>query len=189
MHFKFLNESFEYDGSQLRSLFAYRNYELLGDSLVAWVGSCNVKKEYMVDGEDLNAGEEIRGQKMLHFILEKFDCALLTAVAIQRLMSSIALESIRNLSPSIEMTMNMYRSGDDLYYKDQKLSISIATVSPVSAMIHFALNLNNEGTPVKTLSFEDLKVPPETFLETFSREFIKEITTMEEATKKVHWVR
>ena len=104
-------------------------------------------------------------------------------------MSSIALESIRNLSPSIEMTMNMYRSGDDLYYKDQKLSISIATVSPVSAMIHFALNLNNEGTPVKTLSFEDLKVPPETFLETFSREFIKEITTMEEATKKVHWVR
>jgi hypothetical protein len=50
----------------------------------------------------------------------------------------------------------LVRSGDDLYLGDRKLSISIATSSPVSVMIHAALNIVSQGTPVKAAGLYDL---------------------------------
>ena len=168
MKFKFLdNVTMEYDGSQLSSLYAYRNYNLLGDSVISWVGPCNVKPEFMVDGEDLNAGEKICGLKMLHFILEKFDTSLLAAVAIQRLMTVMAIETLQELKKDKNEVFHLSRDGDDIFFGDQKLSISIATVSPVSALIHFAMNVNNEGTTVKTLALDDLKVDVTAFYKLF----------------------
>lgn len=189
LKFRYIANEMEYDGSQLRSLFAYRNYELLGDSLISWVGPCQVKKEFMVDGEDLNAGEKICGDKMLHFIWEKFNTSLFSAVASQRLMTCLALEALRELSPEKEMTQNMYRDGDDIYLAKKKLNISIATVSPVSALIHWALNIVNDGTPVDTLSLQDLKIQTEDFVEKFSQKVLVEMSTINEATQKVHWVK
>ena len=179
----------EYDGSQLRSLFGFRNYGLLGDSLLAWIGPCQVKKEYMVDGEDLNANEQICGNKMVHFIWEKFNTSLITAVACQRLMISIALDLIRELSPVKELTQNLVRQGDDIYCGHKKLSISIATVSPVSALIHTAFNVVNEGTPVPTICFDELKISSQKFIESFAQRVLNEIKDIELATQKVHWVR
>ena len=66
----FIKENFKYDGSQLRSLFAYLNYGLLGDSIVSWIGPCNVDFDHMVDGEDLLQKSEIRSDNMVHFIIE-----------------------------------------------------------------------------------------------------------------------
>ncbi|MGZ3782751.1 MAG: DUF366 family protein, partial [Pseudobdellovibrionaceae bacterium] len=43
--------------------------------------------------------------------------------------------------------------------------ISIATKSPVSVMVHFAMNITNKGTPVKTLSLQDLKLEPKNVAE------------------------
>ena len=40
-------------------------------------------------------------------------------------------------------------AGDDLYVGDRKLSISIAAPSPTSALIHFALNIDPTGAPVR----------------------------------------
>ncbi len=189
MKFKYIDSEVTYDGSQLRSLYAYRAYDLLGDSLIAWQGPCDVQPEYMVDGEDLNAGEKICGSMMLHFILEKFDISLFAGVAIQRLLSAIALDVIRELSPEREMSAFVFRDGDDLFFKNQKLSISIATVSPVSALIHFALNISNDGTPVETLAFSDLKIKPEEFVNKFSEKVIRELADVQQATQKVHWVK
>ena len=81
------------------------------------------------------------------------------------------------------------RTGDDLFYGDGKLSISIATVSPVSALIHFAINITNENTPVKTASLGDLKVSHQSFAENLCASFVREIETIKEACTKVHWVR
>jgi hypothetical protein len=192
---KFLNltdEKSEYDGTQLKSLFAYLDHGVLGDSIVAWIGPCNVSFEHMVDGEDLRDQSEIRGSRMVHFIVEKFAASLSETVALQRLLSAIAKDVLlEKMGPQPRFSIR--RSGDDLYVAlsdgEGKLSISIATVSPVSGLIHFAVNVSNEGTPVKTAALEDLRIPGEAFAEAVLRDFSLEMNSVSEATRKVKWVR
>ena len=123
MHTLKIPEGFTYDGSQLRSLFAYEKYGLLGDSMVAWRGPCAVDFDHMVDGEDRRAGATIAGSEMVHFIVEKFDCPLVGAVALQRLLSAMAIEVLRELSPAAQ---GLCREGDDIYLDD----VSYRSVSP-----------------------------------------------------------
>jgi len=188
MKSKFLSTQEFYDGTQLRSLFAYLQHGVLGDSIVAWIGPCNVSLDHMVDGEDLRAQAQIRGEQMVHFIVEMFDCSLLAAVNAQRLLASIVMENLRSLSPNKELALKLRRDGDDIFADNNKLSISIATVSPSSALIHFAVNVINEGTPVPTLCLKDLKVDEKKFAETILASFEKEMTSIKQATQKVKWV-
>lgn len=192
---KYLNltdEKSEYDGTQLKSLFAYLDHGVLGDSIVAWIGPCSVSFEHMVDGEDLRDQSEICGSRMVHFIVEKFGASLSETVALQRLLSSIAKDVLlEKMGPQPRFSVR--RSGDDLYVAlsdgEGKLSISIATVSPVSGLIHFAVNVSNQGTPVKTAALEDLRIPGEAFAEAVLRVFSSEMNSVSEATRKVKWVR
>jgi hypothetical protein len=81
------------------------------------------------------------------------------------------------------------REGDDLYCGKNKLSVSIATQSPVNSLIHFAVNVTNEGTPVPTVSLEDLHVAPELLAKEVMSLFCREVETMQIATQKVRWVK
>ena len=191
MKTKLIEEEFAYDGSQLRSLFAYMGHGVQGDSIVAWIGPCSIPNEHMVDGEDLLAGATIAGARMVHFIIEKFHTPLIAGVALQRLFAAICLDFLQEMDP--ETARNLRRDGDDLYYDsgtgEGKLSISIATVSPVSTLIHFAANCTNDGTPVKTAALSELGLDPRKFaLEVMSR-FERELRGIEEATVKVRWVK
>ena len=193
MKTKFLDHEQAYDGSQLRSLWNYLEHGLMGDSTIAFVGPCDVSVDHMVDGEDLRANDQIRGDKMLHFICEIFHQSLFSAVALQRLFASMvrdewvkSVENTRNHSlPAAELR----RSGDDLYAGDRKFSISIATQSPVSVLIHFAVNITNQGTPVETCSLEDWSIDPQVFGETILKRWSKEYASLLEATVKVRWVK
>lgn len=185
-----IEETFKYDGTQLRSLFAYLKYGVLGDSIVSWVGPCDVSLDHMVDGEDKRANARICGSKMLHFIVEKFDVNLTGAVFLQRLLAANAYELLLQMSPLLASSkLSWKREGDDLYWNDKKLSISIATSSPTSTLIHFAVNVSNEGTPVPTTSLEDLKVDAQDFSRRLMDLFTKEVATSVAATQKVHWVK
>ncbi len=187
MKTKLIEKEFPYDGTQLRSLFAYLEHGLQGDSVVSWIGPCSIPFEHMVDGEDLLAKSPIRGGRMLHFIFEIFHVQLLGAVALQRLFASICLDILRERVPSLAPRMR--REGDDLFVGEGKLSISIATVSPVSALIHFGLNITNEDTPVETAALGDLGLDPKAFaLEAMSR-FEREYSGIQAATVKVRWVK
>src|SRR5438105_4593024 len=128
MKTKFSMSEVAYDGSQLRSLYNYLDHGMLGDSALAWIAPCKVSNEHMVDGEDLRAHQRIEGARMVHFIVELFDCNLFAAVGIQRLFSSIAHDWLRTYARS-PLMHQLRRDGDDLYVDDRKLSISIATVS------------------------------------------------------------
>lgn len=187
MKYKWIDKNFKYDGTQLRSLFGYLDHGVLGDSILSWQGPCEIDFTHMVDGEDLLAKAEIRGSHMLHFIVEVFSKDLFTGVSLQRLLSALAREQLQKLSPL--NTAMLRREGDDLWLEDQKLSISIATQSPVSSLIHFALNISNEGTPVKTLSLEDLKIEPKKFSQTLGEAFVEEFQQIQQATCKVRWVK
>ena len=125
---------------------------------------------------------------MLHFIIEKFDCSLFAAVSLQRLLASLVLETLKGKVGSPEVA-KLVRDGDDIFLGNNKLSISIATQSPVSSLIHFAVNISNSGTPVPTLSLEDLKVKPKEFAEEIMARFKQEVESITVATQKVRWVR
>lgn len=181
----FIPKSFPYDGTQLSSLFAYLNHNILGPSIVSWRGQCNISPEHMVDGEDLLANAEIAGDEMLHFIIEVFDRDLFSAVSLQRLFASIVRDYLQEASSELQKRATLLRDGDDLYLDDKKLSISIATRSPVSVMIHFAMNITNEGTPVKTLCLGDLKLKPEVVAEDLMQKFKAEFESIQKATMKV----
>ncbi len=189
---KFIQNEFPYDGTQLRSLFGYLDHGLLGDSVVSWVGACEIDFAHMVDGEDLLEKSEIRGGRMVHFILEKFHATLPEMVALQRLFAAIVKDVIvekENGHPRFPIR----RSGDDIYLVlpdgEGKLSISIATVSPLSGLVHFAVNVTNDGTPVRTASLEDLRFSAKEFAELVLSRFRDECRSIREATMKVKWVR
>jgi uncharacterized protein len=180
----------DYDGSQLRSLFTYVTAGILGDSIVAWRGACNIPLDKMVDGEDFRAQEKICGSDMIHFIVEKFPGHLGYAVSLQRLLASIVKDFLEQKSPSFRG--QLIREGDDIYIEGsprRKLSISIATVSPVSLLIHFAVNVSNKGTPVPTCSLEDLGVDPNDFARSVLERFSNEANGIEQATQKVFSVK
>ncbi len=179
MKAKYIDQKMTYDGSQLKSLFAYMNYELPGDSVIAWRGPCNIPDDKIVDGEDLLQKAEIRGNEMLHFIVELFHEPLVSAVSFQRLISAMAQQIL------IQEGHSVLREGDDLYVNEGKLSISIAAKSPMSSMIHFALNITNEGTPVKTASLSDLNINPEDFAKKMLDAITKERESIQFATVKV----
>jgi hypothetical protein len=189
----FLENEFLYDGSQLRSLFAYLDYKIQGDSVVSWIGPCNVTLEHMVDGEDLLAGEKIAGDKMVHFVIEVFNMSLVGAVALQRLFAAICLglleDQLALKSFGRTQELKLRREGDDIYFGDGKMSISIATVSPVSSLIHFAINIVNDGTPVKTASLNDVSYEPRLFAKNAMAKLSEEYVSILNATTKVRWVK
>lgn len=185
LKFKWIEDSFVYEGSQLRSLFAYLNYGVRGSSIIGWRGPCKVSLEHMIDGEDLLAQAKIEGSDMAHFLLELFNCELLAAVGIQRLMTSICKDLLIEKIGHSEKKWE--RRGDDLYYEKRKFNISIATKSPTSALIHFAFNLSREGTPIPTSALSEFDIPPIPFAKEFMERVVGEIQNMREATEKVRW--
>lgn len=185
MQKKWINKEMIYDGSQLRPLFAYENYNLLGESVVSWVGPCDIPFDNMKDLEDVNAKSPIRGSRMLHFIIEVFHQSLFSGVCLQRLLASIIKDEIQEILRQSKSKIYLVRSGDDLYYQDQKLSISIATQGIISTQIHFAVNVSNLGTPVKTLSLEDLKIEPKFLAQKVMSVLAEEFSSVVDATKKV----
>src|SRR5437773_1707893 len=176
MKTKLLEKNFLYDGSQLRSLFGYMDHDLLGDSIICWKGPCDVTLEHMIDGEDKRENAKIAGAQMLHFIIEKFNEKLSTAVALQRLFATILRDEIYQLNPRLAGQIS--RQGDDLYWEQKKLSISVATASPISVLIHFAVNVTNEGTPVPTCALSNFDINPKALAERVLRSFADEIVTI-----------
>ena len=117
----------------------------MGNAIVSFIGECDVNLSHMVDIEDVINDEPIYSKLMLSFIEENFDSSLVEMVYKQRLLVTITKELIEKKNPSVNIT----RSGDDLFIGDKKLSVSIATKSITSTLIHFGLNIDAEGAPVK----------------------------------------
>ena len=181
----FIPQEIPYDGSQLQPLYAYLQHKILGDSIISWVGSCNIPFENMIDGEDLVEQSAIKGSKMLHFIIEIFHTSLFVGVTSQRLFASIARDYLQGSAASILAQDDLIRKGDDIFWKDKKLSISIASQSAVSTQIHFAMNISTLGTPVKTTSLEEFELDAKSVALDLMKLWQVEFADIEIATKKV----
>ena len=139
----FIDKDIKYIGSQLAPHWIYKNFGVQGDSIVAFVGECDVKLTEMVDIEDVINNEPIYSKSMLSFISEQFGVSLVEGVFRQRLLMCIIKELLE------ENGVFVTRKGDDLIINGGKLSVSIATKSITSVLIHTGLNILSEGAPVK----------------------------------------
>ena len=100
----FIDKEIKYIGSQLSPHWIYKNFHILGDAIVSFIGEMDVKITEMVDIED---------------VIDKY---------------------------------KITRRGDDIFVHidgvDKKLSVSIATKSTTSALIHTGLNIDPKGAPI-----------------------------------------
>jgi uncharacterized protein len=170
-----------YDGSQLRSHWIFQTFGLLGDAVVAFCGGCVVPIEKMVDLVDVRDDKPIFSQSMLHVVAEFFGLNLKETILMQRLLVSLAQQELLFRVGKV----SIIRGGNDLYDEGAKLSVSIATASPVSTLLHFGINIVSEGTPVKTKGLADYKIDPVDFARTLLESFRHEIKTVDEARAKV----
>jgi hypothetical protein len=174
-----------YTGEQLASNFAYRQFGIVGDSIVAFCGPCDVKKESMVDIEDLRSGSVIYSERMLHFIVEHHDTDLERNVLRQIMLAAIVQDVLNEMLGRATVR----RAHTDLYDGDAKISVSVATVSPISALIHFGINISSKNTPVKTRGLEDYKVDHLKLATTVMSQYVSEIEHIDHARCKVKWVQ
>ncbi len=184
MKTKFINEEIKYIGSQLVPHWIYKNFKIQGDAIVAFVGECEVKLTEMVDIEDVINNEPIYSKLMLSFISEQFGIDLVEGVFRQRLLICIIKELLE------ERGIFVVRKGDDLMIKGGKLSVSIATKSITSLLIHTGLNILSEGAPVDAaglkseLGIDDIKQ----FAEEVMKRYSEEIEDIKFAATKVRGV-
>ena len=138
-----IENEIKYIGSQLAPHWIYKNFNLQGDAIVAFIGECEVKLSEMVDIEDVINNEPIYSKLMLSFISEQFGINLVEGVLRQRLLITIIKELLE------EYGIKSIRRGDDLIIDGKKLSVSIATKSINSILIHTGLNILSENAPVE----------------------------------------
>lgn len=184
MHTKLIDKEIKYIGSQLAPHWIYKNFKLQGDAIVAFIGECEVALTEMVDIEDVINNEPIYSKSMLSFITEQFNVNLVEGVFRQRLLICIIKELLE------ERGIFVVRNGDDLMIDGKKLSVSIATKSTTSILIHTGLNILSEGAPVKAsgltseLGITDIK----DFAQEVMKRYSEELEDINLASTKVRGV-
>lgn len=178
---KILKISGAYDGSQIEPLWAQK-FGIYEDNIVVMRGAMDVEFKHMVDQKDLEQRKEIKGEELIHFIIEHYDSSdLRLAYFRQRIFVCCAEEALKNFGVCAE------RSGDDLYIGGRKLTVSVATTGKTQK-IHFGVNLTNKGVPkdVSASGLNDFLKPEEIerFINTLTEKYADEVNKIESDMKK-----
>jgi len=182
----FVPDIITYDGTQLSSHWAYRNYGVLGDSILLFQGPCRVALSEMVDLKDVLEDAPIYSEQMLHFIVEHFNLELETTILRQRLL----IASLKDII-SERTDTKIRRRGDDLFVGERKLTVSIATLTPVSTMIHTGVNITGKNAPVPAIGLSEMGFNPEEITEighSLSLAYVQEYEQIKLARCKVRGV-
>jgi hypothetical protein len=139
----------------------------------------------MVDLDDKMKREFIYSTSMLHFIIEHFSCCLETAILRKRLFVSIIADEINALIRRNEFV----RRDNGIYKGVSKLSVAVATKSPVSSLIHIGLNISSKDTPVNTACLKDHKIDPSKLALKCMKRYCDEMASVTMSKSKVRGVK
>lgn len=179
----FVKEDLKYTGAELVPHWIYKNFKLMGDTIAAFCGEVDVDLSEMVDIEDVLDNEPIYSKRMLNFIIEHFNIPLQEMILRQRIFISIIKEALEDKGFKIK------RSGDDLFFENRKLTVSIATKSPTSCLIHTGINIVSEGAPIEVSCLEELGINDiETFADNIMQKYKEESQSVKMASCKVRGV-
>lgn len=181
----FIETQITYDGTQLRSHWILDTTKIQGDAVASFIGPADVKIDQMVDLEDVLQNKPIYSEKMLHFLVEHFHHDLEKMVLCQRLLISQIQQELNNHLKERQVI----RKGDDLFLGGDKLTVSIATASPVSCLIHTGINISSRNTPVPTKGLEDFDISPSPFAQVVMGRYVEEMEGVGRARCKVRGVK
>jgi hypothetical protein len=172
-----LQHPIKYDGSQIAPLWAY-GMGIKGDSVVIFHGPMDVTLNNMKDFEDEKAGKTIKGDDLIHIIVERFDspASMRLAYYMQRLL----IVSVRDVLGKHGIKTS--RNGDDLFIDDKKLTVSIASAGVASEKIHCGINITTQGTPseIRTAALLELGINDwKALAKEIAENFIREIEYIE----------
>lgn len=184
MQVKFIDKEIKYEGYQLAPHWIYKNFNIQGDATVAFIGECDVKLEEMVDIEDVINNEPIYSKSMLSFISEQFNIGLVEGVLKQRLLICKIKEALEKRG------FKIIRNGDDLFFDNKKLTVSIATKSTTSVLIHTGINIISSGAPINASGLtEDMQITDiKDFAIDILKEYSNELDDIVRASTKVRGV-
>lgn len=148
----YINKRMNYSGKELEPHWIYRNFDILGDAVIAFCGETNVPQSFMLDQTDILDKAYIYSPLMLNFIIEHFDNDLNLALYRQRLFLIGMKDELEQLGITI------VRRVEALYANNRKLTVSVASSSNVSTLVHTGINIETAGTPVKTAGLKELGV-------------------------------
>lgn len=147
----FVKEEILFTGEQLLSYWSYTHYDIPGDSIIAFIGPCQVDAQYIVGIDHYQKKTQIKSERMLHFLVEHFDLDLEKTILRQKLLVDIVKDKLNHrLNGDV-----LQRWGDDLYDTDYKLTVSATVRTPVSTKIHLGVNISSQNTPVKARGLTD----------------------------------
>jgi len=181
---RILKERIDYTGDQLRSHFVRDSSGIEDDGVVAFRGACAVTGPRLVDLEDAEQHSSIIAEEMVHFIGEHFECTLREANYRLRLFVSILSESMRGLVPDLVIM----RDGDDLFIGERKLTVAIATVTPVSTVFHCGVNIDPRGAPVPAVGLSEIGVDGDRLTAAVLERYRQECLSIDRAIRKVRGV-
>jgi hypothetical protein len=176
-----------YLGPELRPHFILSEFGLRGSAVVAFQGPCRVETDHLVDWEDRLEGDRIESRLMVHFLGEFFGITLREGVLLQRLLMAQMAErlGLHLRTQADESRRQVVRSGNDLYWVERKLSVSIVTASPVSVVLHAGVNVDPTGAPVAAVGLNELGVDASDFARGILESFSREMTGVDWACAKV----
>jgi len=173
-----------YDGSQLHHAFAYEQAGELGATICYFKGQADVR-EHLVDLEDSLANDFIKSEEMWHFIIEIPEATITEMVVWQRLFITMCVDFLKKECKDKQII----RMGDDIWIDLRKLSVSIATLSRFSGLVHVGINIKVGAEcpyigAIGLSKFTDDKYSSTTFSE-IAYVFAKEYEDVKNATYKV----
>ncbi len=153
----FIRDEIRFTGEQLVSFWAYENFEIHGDNIVAFIGPCDVEEKYIIGIDHFKKKSKIQSTRMLHFLVEHFDLDLEKAVLRQKLLVDILKDKLNHrLKGDV-----LQRWGDDLFDTDYKLTVSATLRTSVSTKIHLGINVSSKNVPVKAKGLDDYGIDPD----------------------------
>ena len=171
-----------YTGLELHSGWVRERTGFEGDAAAGFVGPCHVPTENLVDLDDARAGEFIRAASMAHVIVEHPGCALDAAVLRQRMLVVLLGELLAGAGRPTR------RDGDDLYYEERKLTVSIAAPSSGASLIHLGINVDPQGAPVPAAGLREMGLDARAVLQDLLARYARELESAAHATTKVRMV-
>ena len=180
------NKKIFYDGTQIEPLWTLNKYGISGNSIVIFRGSMKITKDEMIDVKDIVRERDladilISGDDCIHYIIEMFDDQPANLkIAYHRLHLSAYI-----VQRKIEQLLNtsLQKKGTDLFYKEKKLNVAIATSSSNSSKIHFGINIVSTGVPkhVKAIGLIEIQkeIKLEKLAKSIAEEFKSEITEID----------
>ncbi|MBN2543050.1 DUF366 family protein [bacterium] len=182
MRYIILNETHKFTGiEEIKPHWALEKFGLVGDSIVAFSGPCNIKPEYFVDIVAAKRGKEIFSKNMLHIVVEHFDTDIEKAILKQMLLISIIQEKLENRITE----RTILRWGDDLFDENCKLTTSAVIKTLISTKIYVGINISSEGTPIKTRGLEDYGIDPFELIEAVINQYRVEIKQLTEKSCRI----